>query len=196
MQQVSWVVAGVLAMGLGSAASAQAGQAAQDSPWALVPEDSQRISCDNIADALSAGGGGPLARLDDDPEGQDAQGAWQCVWDSPTGVYFYAEFDVDLVAPERQLAAGLRDFRDEVEADCARVRWTHAVEPATGFRLAARGRAQCLGGDEPLDSQHVMMWLVEDEFGQRLLNLQHSRYPGDEPAEAAIGTLIRFMEGR
>lgn len=70
------------------------------------------------------------------------------------------------------------------------------MEPATGYRLVARGRAQCVGDEDELDSQHVLMWLAEGEFGQRLLNLQHSRYPGDQPAEAALGTLIRFMEGQ
>lgn len=108
-----------LLLGIGGAGNALAepDREPSDSPWALVPEEDQRMECDGIAAVLEAGGGGPLQRLDTTDDEQGTEGAWQCYWDSPTGVYFYAEFDVDLVSPEQQLAAGLRDFRAEVERD-------------------------------------------------------------------------------
>lgn len=170
--------------------------AVPSSPWALVEEQNQRVPCEAIAEALEAGGGGPLLRLDEADTAQHPDGAWQCYWDSPSGVYFYAEFDVDLVAPVQQLSAGLRDFRAAVKRECGRVQWSQSVRPAPDYRLVARGRAQCIGEDSELKGQHVLMWLTEDGFGQRLLNLQHNHYAGDSHHEAALGTLIGFMESR
>lgn len=188
-----WVAAGMLAFCMVAAGAGERGTGGS-TPWALVEEQAQRVPCQAVADALAEGEGGPLRRLDDTDAAHDPARAWQCYWDSPSGVYFYGEFDVDLVAPERQLSAGLRDFREEAERDCERVYWTQTVAPAPGYRLVARGRARCLVEDGGFVTQHVLFWLVQDASGQRLLNLQHNHYAGDVAYEAALGTLIRFME--
>ncbi|MCC5857724.1 MAG: hypothetical protein JJT90_06195 [Ectothiorhodospiraceae bacterium] len=188
-----WAAAAMLAFCIAAAGAGEPG-AAVSTPWALVEERAQRVPCQTIADVLTEGGGGPLRRLDDRDAAHDPAKAWQCYWDSPSGVYFYGEFDVDLVAPERQLSAGLRDFREDAERDCDRVHWTQAVAPAPGYRLVARGRARCLAEDGGFVTQHVLLWLLQDSSGQRLLNLQHNHYAGDVAYEAGLGSLIRFME--
>ncbi|MCC5808952.1 MAG: hypothetical protein JJU06_01160 [Ectothiorhodospiraceae bacterium] len=175
---------------------AQPALAQQASPWMLVAEPEQKVSCDKVEHELVRGGAGLVVRMDDPGDSHDPDAAFQCYWDSPSGVYFYAEFAVDLVAPARQLSAGLRDFREEAETTCRRVQWSQTVEPSTHFSLVARGMARCLTEDDGLAGQHFMMWLGEDDDGQqRLLTLQHSHYVDDAPYQAAIGAMIRFFEG-
>ncbi len=194
MDWVAGVVPGCLALLLG-VSSAWGDQVQRSSPWMLVPEAEQQVRCAQVGRQLIRGGAGPVERLDDPGRPHDPEGAYQCVWDTPTGIYFYAEFAVDLVAPARQLAAGLRDFRDEAETTCRRVRWSQTVEPGARFAMVARGMAECLTQDDGLAGQHVMLWLADPGNGrQRLLTLQHSHYVDDAPHEAAVGAMIRYFE--